>query len=81
MEPTTAEVVVGELRNHATHRSGSHVFRTSLEARSEVEKKTALVHCFGLDLVPTAFQPASFDLKNLNILHLTMVYAALIHAD
>jgi len=43
LEPTTAEVVVGELRNHATRRSGSHVFRTSLEARSEVEKKTALV--------------------------------------
>ena len=34
-----AEVVVGELRNHATCRSGSRVFRTSLEARSEVEKK------------------------------------------
>ena len=44
LEPTTAEVVVGELRNHATHRSGSRVFRTSLEARSEVEKKTALVY-------------------------------------
>ena len=43
LEPTTAEVVVGELRNHATRRSGSRVFRTSLEARSEVEKKTALV--------------------------------------
>jgi len=39
LEPTTAEVVVGELRNHATCRSGSRVFRTSLEARSEVEKK------------------------------------------
>jgi len=35
---------VGELRNHATRRSGSRVFRTSLEARSEVEKKTALVY-------------------------------------
>jgi len=34
---------VGELRNHATRRSGSRVFRTSLEARSEVEKKTALL--------------------------------------
>ena len=34
---------MGELRNHATRRSGSRVFRTSLEARSEVEKKTALV--------------------------------------
>jgi len=43
LEPTTAEVVVGELRNHATRRSGSSVFRTSLEAQSEVEKKTALV--------------------------------------
>jgi len=43
LEPTTAEVVVGELRNHATRRSGSRVFRTSLEARLEVEKKTALV--------------------------------------
>ena len=39
----TTEVVVGELRNHATRRSGSRVFPTSLEARSEVEKKTALV--------------------------------------
>ena len=38
-----AEVVVGELRNHATRRSDSREFRTSLEARSEVEKKTALV--------------------------------------
>jgi len=37
------EVVVGELRNHATRRSGSRVFRTSLEAPSEVEKKTALI--------------------------------------
>jgi hypothetical protein len=36
---TTADVVVGELRNHATSRSGSRAFRTSLEARSEVEKK------------------------------------------
>jgi len=45
LEPTTAEVVVGELRNHATRRSGSRVFRTSLDARSEVEKKTALVLC------------------------------------
>jgi len=43
LEPTTAEVVVGELRNHATRRSGSRVFRTSLEAQSEVEKKKALV--------------------------------------
>jgi hypothetical protein len=43
LEPTMTEVVVGELRNHATRRSGSRVFRTSLEARSEVEKKTALV--------------------------------------
>jgi len=34
---------VGELRNHATRRSGSRVFCTSLEARSEVEKKTALI--------------------------------------
>jgi len=38
-----AEVVVGELRNHAMRRSGSRVFRTSLEAQSEVENKTALV--------------------------------------
>jgi len=37
-----AEVVVGELRNHATRRSGCRVFRTSLEARSEVEKKNSL---------------------------------------
>ena len=44
LEPKTAEVVVEELRNHATRRSGSRVFRTSLEARSEVEKKTALVY-------------------------------------
>jgi hypothetical protein len=44
LELTTAEVVVGELRNHATRRSGSRAFRTSLEARSEVEKKTALVN-------------------------------------
>jgi hypothetical protein len=43
LELTTAEVVVGEPRNHATRRSGSRAFRTSLEARSEVEKKTALV--------------------------------------
>ena len=41
-----AEVVVGELRNHATRRSGCRIFRTSLEARSEVEKKTALIHIF-----------------------------------
>ena len=41
---------MGEPRNHAMRRSGSRVFRTSLEARSEVEKKkTALVYmvvCF-----------------------------------
>jgi hypothetical protein len=43
LELTTAEVVVEELRNHATHRSGSRAFRTSLEERSEVEKQTALV--------------------------------------
>ena len=49
LEPTTAEVVVGELRNHATRRSGSRVFRSSLEARSEVEKKTALVHDYEAD--------------------------------
>ena len=36
--------MVGGLRNHATRRSGSRVFRTSLEARSEVEKKTALIY-------------------------------------
>jgi len=34
---------MAELHNHATRISGSCVFRTSLEARSEVEKKTALV--------------------------------------
>jgi hypothetical protein len=34
---------VGELRNHATRRSGSRVFRTSIEARSEVEKKQPFV--------------------------------------
>jgi hypothetical protein len=28
-----------EVRNHATRRSGSRAFRTSLEARSEVKKK------------------------------------------
>jgi hypothetical protein len=39
LELTTAEVVVGELRNHATRRSGSRAFRISLEARSEVGKK------------------------------------------
>jgi hypothetical protein len=31
---------VGELRNHATRRSGSRAFRTSLEARSEVGKNS-----------------------------------------
>jgi hypothetical protein len=36
-----AEVVVEEVSNHATCRSGSCVLRTSLEARSEVEKKIA----------------------------------------
>ena len=30
---------MGELRNHAKCRSGSRVFRISLEARSEVDKK------------------------------------------
>jgi hypothetical protein len=35
---------VGEMRNHATRRSGSRAFRTSLEARSEVEKKQRLYH-------------------------------------
>jgi hypothetical protein len=39
LELTTAEVV-GELRNHATRRSGSGAFRTSLEARSVVEKNS-----------------------------------------
>jgi len=34
---------VGDLSNHATRRSGSRIFRTSLEARSDVEK-TALVY-------------------------------------
>ena len=48
-----AEVVVGELRNHATRRSGSCVFRTSLEARSEVEKKTALVHAVSVIFLKT----------------------------
>jgi hypothetical protein len=32
--------VVGELRNHATRRSGSRAFRTSLEVRSEFEKNS-----------------------------------------
>jgi len=41
MEPTKAEVVVGELWNHATRRYGSRVFRTFLEAQSEVEKKNS----------------------------------------
>ena len=39
------------------------------------------IHCFDLDHVSTAFHPASFDLKNLNIHHQTMVYAASILAD
>jgi len=38
---------VGELRNHATRRSGSRVFRTSLEARSEVEKKQPSYNVLG----------------------------------
>jgi hypothetical protein len=42
LELITTEVIVGELRNHATRRSGFHAFRTSLEARSEL-KQTALV--------------------------------------
>jgi len=39
------------------------------------------LHCFGLDPVPTVFQPASFDLQNLNILHQIMVYAISIRAN
>jgi len=56
LELTTAEVVVGELRNHATRRSGSRVFRTSLEARSEVGKKTALVQSLLALLVSWGYQ-------------------------
>jgi hypothetical protein len=39
------------------------------------------IHCFGLDPVTIAFQPAPFYLKNLNILHQTMVHAASIPTD
>jgi hypothetical protein len=35
---------VGELHNHATRRSGSRAFRTSLEARSKFEKKALVYH-------------------------------------
>jgi len=52
LEPTTAEVVVGELRNHVTRRSGSRVFRTSLEALSEVEKKAAFVLYLFIGVLP-----------------------------
>jgi hypothetical protein len=37
--------------------------------------------CFGLDPVTSAYKPASFDLKNFNILHQIMVYAASIGMD
>lgn len=39
------------------------------------------LHCFCLDPVTTAFQPVSFDLTNLNIIHHSMVYVASIHTD
>jgi hypothetical protein len=39
LDLTTAEVVVGELRNHAARRSGSRAFRTFLEAQSKNKKK------------------------------------------
>ena len=39
------------------------------------------LHCFGLDPVSTAFYPATFDPKNLNILHQTRVYSASIRAE
>jgi hypothetical protein len=57
-----AEVVVGELRNHATRRSDFRAFRTSLEARSEVEKKTALVLAAGLLVDCFALLPVSLTL-------------------
>jgi hypothetical protein len=38
------------------------------------------LYCFRLDSVTTAFQAASFDLRIINILHPTMVYAASIRA-
>jgi len=37
------------------------------------------LNCYGLDRVTTALHPASFDLKIVNILHQTIVYAASIH--
>jgi hypothetical protein len=46
LELTTADVVVGELRNHATRRSGSRAFRTSLEARSEGKKQPSYILIF-----------------------------------
>jgi hypothetical protein len=39
------------------------------------------LHCFGLDPVATAFSPASSDLKNVNILHPSMVCAASVFTD
>jgi len=39
------------------------------------------IHCFGLDPVTAAIQPASLDQKIVNILHQTKVYAASVHTE
>ena len=35
------------------------------------------LHCFSFDPVTTAFQPPSFGLKNVHVLHQTMAYVLL----
>ena len=39
------------------------------------------LYFFDLDPVTTAFNPASFDLNTVNILHETMVYTTSVHTD
>jgi hypothetical protein len=39
------------------------------------------LYCFGMDPVPTTFQPAFFDLWTVNIINQSMVYVASIRAD
>jgi len=55
----------------------NNIYRQSFGASSE-RLSLGYLHCFGLDPVTTALNPASFHLKIMIIILQTMVYAALI---
>jgi len=62
-------------------------FQIFLLAVPEMSSNLNVIHCldflhyFDLEPVTTAFLPGSFDLKIVNILLQTMVYAASIYTD